>query len=446
MMSDADVMGALPPGNSDLSCHLLSFEGPDPYAMVGGLGTRVCGLADALARDGVDTHLWFVGDPDKPGHEQRGDLHLHRWCQWISQHHPRGVYEGEHTKTADYAASLPPFMMRNALLGHLQRGGRGLVIAEEWQTVNAVLHLDWLLRRVGLRDRVDIYWNANNIYGFDSIDWPRLNEASIISTVSRYMKHEMYGYDIDPVVIPNGLSPDAYLPPDRAGVNAVRRALDQRLVITKMARFDPDKRWMESVALVAELKRRGWKPLLIARGGSEDYGQQVLDVARLAGLVVETRNNAPGDVDSLVSALRNPGRADIIELTAHVDPDCRRVLFRSSDVVLANSRHEPFGLVGLEAMAVGGIAVTGSSGEDYAVPGHNALVLQTGDPAEFMGLYGVLRGSPDELQAMRRAGKTTARQYAWPSVIHRNLLPRLRVMQGLRNTRPPVIAAAVKLN
>lgn len=434
-MSSSDVEAAVRAARGDLSCHLLSFEGPDPYSMVGGLGTRVCGLAGALADDGVETHLWFVGDPGEPGHERRGALHLHRWCQWISKHHPGGVYEGEHGKAGDYATSLPPFLMHSGLLRHLTRGGRSLVIAEEWQTVNAVLHLDWLLRRAGLRDRVDIYWNANNVYGFEVIDWRRLQEASIISTVSRYMKHEMQGHGVDPVVIPNGLSPDAYLPPDRAGVGAARRALRGRLVITKMARFDPDKRWLESIALVAALKREGWNPLLIARGGNEPYGREVLDAARNAGLAVETRDNAPGDVAGLIGSLRDTGSADVIELTRHVQPDCRRVLFRSSDVVLANSRHEPFGLVGLEAMAVGGIAATGCSGEDYAVPGHNALVLQTGEPDEFVGLYGVLRGSEAQLNAMRRAGRTTARQYAWPSVIERNLLPRLHGLRGLRKVQ-----------
>jgi glycosyltransferase involved in cell wall biosynthesis len=424
-MSNVDVGGGVRATADNLVCHLLSFEGPDPYAMVGGLGTRVCGLADALAEDGFETHLWFVGDPARPGHEQRGQLHLHRWCQWISEHHPAGVYHGEHAKAGDYATSLPPFMMHTSLLRHLTRGGRALIIAEEWQTVNAVLHLDWLLDRAGLRHQVDIYWNANNIYGFDLIDWERLQQASTISTVSRYMKHAMKGHGVDPVVIPNGLSADAYLPPDRAGVNALRRQLGDRLVITKMARFDPDKRWLESVQILGELKRRGWKPLLIARGGSEPYGREVLDTARNAGLRVETRHNGRGDTGSLVGSLHDVDRADVIELTSHVDPDCRRVLFRASDVVLANSRHEPFGLVGLEAMAVGGIAATGCSGEDYAVPGHNALVLQTGDPEEFVGLYGLLRGSDTMLRAMRRAGRSTARQYAWPSVIQRNLLPRL---------------------
>ena len=59
--------------------HVLSFEGPDAYSLAGGLGTRVIGLTDALAKLGHEVHLWFVGDPDQPGHDTRGNLHLHRW-------------------------------------------------------------------------------------------------------------------------------------------------------------------------------------------------------------------------------------------------------------------------------------------------------------------------------------------------------------------------------
>jgi hypothetical protein len=43
--------------------HILSFEGPDPYARAGGIATRITGLARALAGAGHETHLWFVGDP-----------------------------------------------------------------------------------------------------------------------------------------------------------------------------------------------------------------------------------------------------------------------------------------------------------------------------------------------------------------------------------------------
>jgi glycosyltransferase involved in cell wall biosynthesis len=98
--------------------------------------------------------------------------------------------------------------------------------------------------------------------------------------------------------------------------------------------------------------------------------------------------------------------------------------------VLANSSHEPFGLVGLEAMAAGGIACTGCTGEDYAVPGRNALVLETGKPEEFMGLFGQLRDAPAQARAMRQAGRVTARRFSWQEVVGRVLLPRVALAGG----------------
>jgi glycosyltransferase involved in cell wall biosynthesis len=121
--------------------------------------------------------------------------------------------------------------------------------------------------------------------------------------------------------------------------------------------------------------------------------------------------------------------ADVVNLRAPVDPEARRVLFRGSHAVLANSGHEPFGLVGLETMAAGGVACTGISGEDYAVPGRNALVLQTSDPREFVGLFRRLRERPTEEDRLRRAGRATAKQYAWTEVIERNFLPRLDLLR-----------------
>lgn len=404
--------------------HILSFEGPDAYSMAGGLGTRVQGLMAALAERGDEVHLWFVGDPTLEGHEERDGVHLHRWCQWLSRHRPAGVYDGDQDKAFDYAASLPPFLMQRVLSPHLLRGGRAVVMAEEWQTVNAVLHLDWLLSRAGQREQVTIAWNANNTFGFDQVDWQRLQRAATITTVSRYMRHRMQSQGLNAVVVPNGLPPDAYDAPDRAAVQRLRRAFDDRVVLTKMARWDPDKRWLGTVELAAAMKREGWKPLLVARGGKESHGDDVLQRARELGLRVVERE-APQDsgLDGMVGALGDVGNADVLNLRSHVDPGSRAALFRASDAVLANSSHEPFGLVGLEAMAVGGIACTGCTGEDYAVPGHNALVLQTSEPAEFMDSFDGVRRSPEHAARIRKAARSTARQYAWSEVIERNLNP-----------------------
>jgi glycosyltransferase involved in cell wall biosynthesis len=194
-----------------------------------------------------------------------------------------------------------------------------------------------------------------------------------------------------------------------------------------MARWDPDKRWLAGVHLIAELKRQGWRPLFVARGGAEPHGAEVLAAARAAGLSVVDRTLRRPGPESLVEALTESQGVDVVNITTPVDPSARRVLFRGVDAVLANSSFEPFGLVGLETMAVGGIATTGCTGEDYALAGRNSLVLQTDDPREFIALYRRLREDPAEIDAMRKAGRATARQFAWAEVVHRNLLPRLEL-------------------
>lgn len=404
--------------------HILSFEGPDPYSRAGGLATRINGLCETIAAQQHEVHLWFVGDPDAPVEETRESVRLHRWCQGISRSQPGGVYAGEFEKESDYATALPPHLFVEALRPAVNTGDHVVVLAEEWQTVRAVLHLDRLLRRTGLREQVTILWNANNTFGFEGIDWGALAKAARITTVSRYMKHRMRNLGVDALVIPNGLSDDAFAPVDRHAAAALRARFRDRLFLTKMARWDPDKAWLGTVETAAALKQRGWRPLLVARGDGSNYGDIVLDTARRLGLEIATRQAAPGP-NGLLAALQDLDRTDVVHLESHVDPDARRLLFRASDAVLANSDHEPFGLVGLETMAAGGVACTGCSGEDYAVPGQNALVLETGDPHEFIGLYERLHDNPVERSALRRAGRATARRYAWPEVVTRVLIPRV---------------------
>lgn len=339
--------------------HLLSFEGPDDYARAGGIAARVAALARALADAGHECHVWFIGDPELPGYERRGELHLHRWCQWISRYHRAGVYDGEEGKCLDYATSLPPFLVERFLAPALKEGRRAVILAEEWHTVDTVLHVDWLLRRQELRERVSILWNANNTYSFERIPWGRLAQAATITTVSRYMKHLMWARQVDPLVIPNGLDPEAFVPPARAAVAAFREQSRGRTVLTKVARWHPDKRWLFAVETMKLVKQHGGRPLLLARGGVESHGAEVYAAAAAAGLRIVEPDGAVGGVNGLLAAMQENREADILSLRAPLDPEAARLLFRCSDVVLANSGHEPFGLVGLETMAAGASPVSG---------------------------------------------------------------------------------------
>jgi ribosome-associated translation inhibitor RaiA len=177
------------------------------------------------------------------------------------------------------------------------------------------------------------------------------------------------------------------------------------------------------------MKRVGWQPLLIARGGIEPHGAEVLTAAAASGLRVVDRPLQRG-ARGLFHALEGLEGIDIVNLCSPIDSESRLVLFHSAAAILANSQHEPFGLVGLETMAAEGVACIGYTGEDYAVPGHNALAIETDDPQEFLGLFGSLRVNPSKERALRRAGRATAEHFTWPEVIRRTLLPRLRLIAG----------------
>lgn len=395
---------------------ILSFEGPDRYSLVGGLGVRVTELARALDEAGIFTDLFFVGDPSRPGVENLTDrIRLRRWCQWISKFHPDGVYDGESGKIADFTTSAPRFIVSDLVEPAAEQGERTIVFAEDWQVAPAVIELDAQLRRAGLRQSVILLWNANNTYGFETIDWAALARAAQITAVSKYMKFELARDDVQSLVIPNGIPP-RLLDVDDAAVEVLRRALKDRHALLKVGRFDPDKRWLQAIDAVADLRERGMPVQLIMRGGKEPYGNVVLSRARQLNLSIGDVTLTESTPAQLAQALAG-ARTDIVNLRSFLPDETLYALYGAASATLANSGKEPFGLVGLEVMASGGIPVCGSTGEDYAEPFENALVCDTGDPSELAAYLQRLFDDPDLARSIRERAKHTARRYVWPAVL-----------------------------
>jgi glycosyltransferase involved in cell wall biosynthesis len=411
----------------------LSFEGPDIYSLAGGLGVRVTNLSQVLAELGYHVDLIFIGDPRLPGEERRshGRLVLHRWCQWISEYHPAGVYQGEYEKLHDFNESLPGFVVDRMVKPAVARGRTAVVLGEEWHTAEAMCRINDLLRSQGLRDKAVLFWNVNNTFGFQHIDWTRLAGAVTLTTVSRYMKQIMLGMGLSALVVPNGIPSSLLRNVDEDLVARVRKSLGAELVLTKVARWDPDKRWHMAVEATARLKTRGLSPVLVARGGIESHGGEVLQNAIRLGLTVREARSAGDNLDDYLRMLEEFAGADVIDIRSHCTQEFLRVVYRASDAVLANSGHEPFGLVGLEAMAAGGIAFTGSTGEDYAIPLHNSVALETPDPAEIEGYVMYLEAHPYLKEKIRAAARETASLFKWEDVIQK-LIQKLELQAGVQ--------------
>ena len=396
---------------------LLSFEGPDRYASVGGLGTRETSFARALGEAGVETTLFFVGDPALPAAEAFAPgVTLRRWCQWISAYHPRDVYDGEAVKVDDFTFSVPAVVFDEIVAPAAARGERVLVIAEEWQTAAATVALDALLRVRGLRHAVTILWNANNTYGFERIDWPTLRRAAAIVTVSKYMKFELAQFGVPALVVPNGIPEQLLDGPAPSLVSLFRKALHGKPSLVKVGRFDPDKNWLQAIDAVAELLAAGLAPQLVMRGGREAYANNVFAHVRARGLRLE-RVEANGDDAEAVAAALASTKAHVVNLQAFLPESTLFALYAAADAVLANSGKEPFGLVGLEVMAAGGIPVCGATGEEYAEPFVNAIVCDTSDGRELAEYLRASYGDDRAADRMRQAGYATANRYLWQNVL-----------------------------
>jgi glycosyltransferase involved in cell wall biosynthesis len=428
--------GAISPKNTLFV--ILSFEGPDVYSTAGGLGTRVSELSEALATQGYTTHLIFIGDPTKPSTELRvdGRLILKRWSQWVSKYYPNGVYDGEEEKRYDYSESVPYHIYEQIVRPAVEENKTVVIMGEDWHTAEAISRTSDLLHWFGVRQKVLMLWNLNSLMSLHRINWGRLSFVVTLTTVSKYMKHKLWNYGVNPLVIPNGI-PARHLNSVDIGVvkrlrEIARQGDPRRMFLFKIGRFDPDKRWMMAIEAVARLKHSGHPVTLFVRGGIEPHGTEVLSHAYNLGLEIRDVVAQRPNLEQCLDAMAKADHADLYNLRFFLPEEFVRAIYTSADATLANSGHEPFGLVALEVMAAQGIAVTGSTGEDYAISFENAIVTETDDPDEIVGYLLHLRRHPEEQERIRSAGCQTAKQFLWDQVIE-NLVGKLEFLARKQN-------------
>jgi glycosyltransferase involved in cell wall biosynthesis len=413
----------LPPER--LEVVMLSLEGPDQYSQAGGLGVRARELCRALAAAGVRTTLVFAGDPALPSEEVDQGVRLVRWAQPVSDRQPLGVYQGEEEIIADLETHLPGWLAHEVVGPASRRGHTVALLAEEWQTAGTALAAGDLLHALGLRNRCAVLWNANNTFGFDRVDWTRLGYVAAVTTVSRYMRGLMLPWGVNPLVIPNGIPEAALEPVDPRAAALIASAAGTPCLGFKIGRFSPDKRWHQAISAVAALRARGIPARLLMRGGIEPFGGDVLDHAHRLGLAVADWFEPIDSAAAVATALADSAGAPLVHLRSFLPDTAIPAIYASATAVLANSGHEPFGLVGLEAMAAGGVAVVGATGEEYARPYANAVVVETDDGAEVAGALRGLVERPELGERLRRAARRDAAEFAWPRVVE-GLLERLR--------------------
>lgn len=116
----------------------------------------------------------------------------------------------------------------------------------------------------------------------------------------------------------------------------------------------------------------------------------------------------------LEAAVRRLGVAERVQFLGELaPPDLDRWYARAAVVIHPAVRPEPFGLVGIEAMAHGRpvVAFAGGGTEEWLVDGRTGLVVRQRSAEALGGAIGALLREPDRARAMGRAGRQRWEDY-----------------------------------
>jgi glycogen synthase len=122
--------------------------------------------------------------------------------------------------------------------------------------------------------------------------------------------------------------------------------------------------------------------------------------------------------DALVARAEELGLADRVAFPGATDRRQTIGLFKGSSLFALPSRHEPFGIVNLEAMAAGRPVVASSVGgvPEFIEDGVTGLLVPPEDPGALAEAIGRLHDDPRQASALGQNGLRRANDFDWPAI------------------------------
>lgn len=218
-----------------------------------------------------------------------------------------------------------------------------------------------------------------------------LENATCIVAISEFVRRGLLemGVASDRItVVPNGVDPTWFDPTLAAGTGRFVRARHgiarDAMVLCQVARINPWKGQRETIAALAQVARRGWRPtyLLVGTGPRRE-------------------------IDALRRFAIDCGVGEQLVLAGHQD-DVRPYL-DASDVFVHPSHDEPFGLAIAEAMAMAKPVIACDSGgvPEMATDGRDAILVAPRSSAAVAHGLARLRALPDRGATLGRAARAT---------------------------------------
>ncbi len=370
-----------------------------PPLVYGGLGRHVHALAEAEAAAGHEVVVLTQQPEDAPRNDVVNGVRVHR----VETVPPAVPLDTDHLLT--WVMGLEHSMVRE--------GGR---LLEEWAPEVVHGH-DWLVAHAGtaLADRAGVPlvstthateagrhqgWLPTDLSrSIHSVEWWLAHEATRTIVCSEHMRGEVVTlFDADPAqidVIPNGIDLRRWTAP--TGVAAARRRWqpdpDAPLVVFS-GRLEWEKGVHTLLAAVPALRRRfpGLRVVVGGRGGQAEALAAQARESRLGRSVVFSGFLPEDDLTALVAA---------------------------ADVSVTPSVYEPFGLVALEAAALGTPVVVAATGglAEFVRDGVTGRTFPPGDHRVLADVLTEVLRDPAGRRAQAAAARERLRDsHGWPLI------------------------------
>jgi glycogen synthase len=366
-----------------------------PPVMYGGLGRHAHALANAQAANGHDvvviTQAPNSAAPARVPWGSTGPVRILRATIDPSTHDPRDLLAHVAEMECEFTG------LGNALFRDWQPD---VIHAHDWMVAHAAVALR---QRCGAPLTATIHateagrnrgWVTTDLStAIHGIEWWLANTADAVITCSRTMRDEvrtLFGIGSSHVV-PNGIEPADWQPPEFATARISAENADAHPLIAYTGRVEWEKGVQTLVSAMPALRRAhpGIRLIVAGRGSYLD------DVQRQA---------AQRGLDGSVRFLGWVSEEDL------------RAIVAAADLVIAPSLYEPFGLVALEAAAIGTPLVVSRSGglAEFADDDQRALTFTPGDAGSLVLAVNSALADPRATHARaERARETVLADHDW---------------------------------
>jgi glycogen synthase len=384
-------------GQLSRSIKILMLSWEYPPLVVGGLGRHVHALATTLARAGHDVTVAtrhtpgaaldevvegvrVVRAPEDPSRIPLDTSNLLAWAM---------AFNHTLTRTALRAAGEDGFDVVHAhdwLVTHAavtMKDYLGVPLMATIHATEAGRHQGWLPGDLN-----------RSIHSVES--WLGA-EAARVLVCSRYMQQEvtaLFGVPASKIdVIPNGVDMPRWRPKPAEIAVARARFAGAGPLVGFAGRLVYEKGVQHLLAALPELRRRHGELRLVIAGDGPQRAELEAAASRL-------------------------GLAHAVSFTGFVGADLGSTM-ASTDAMVVPSLYEPFGLVALEAAAVGApLAVSATGGlAEFVKPGVTGLTFPARDHGALAEAVSAQLADRDSAHFMAKAAKAMVRErYGWPTV------------------------------